>query len=97
MTYAQVVTPGWRIVFMDDEGQEYNVHTTEELERFVICESSTQTEVPPADQDNPAVKAAIKTLVEQEGVALESVTVVSSLQSSGPTRAWDAKNRDKSA
>jgi hypothetical protein len=76
MAYAQVVTPGWRAVFVDAEGQEYDVHTTENLKWFVICEPPAETAVPSAYQDNPAVEAAIKTLVEQEGVAMESVTVV---------------------
>ncbi|MGC9396448.1 MAG: hypothetical protein ACP5J4_16515 [Anaerolineae bacterium] len=76
MAYAQVVTPGWRIVFVDDEGQEYDVHTTENREHFVVCEQSVKSAVPSAYRDNPAVEAAIKTLVEQEGVARESVTVV---------------------
>jgi hypothetical protein len=76
MAYAQVLTPGWRIVFVDAEGREYNVHTTDNRKRFVICEQSGEVTVPSAYQDNPAVEAAIKTLVEQEGVAMESVTVV---------------------
>lgn len=76
MMYAQVLTPGWRVVFVDAEGRQYNVHTTENRERFVICEPSVETAVPPAYRNNPAVEAAIKTLVEQEGVAVESVTVV---------------------
>jgi hypothetical protein len=76
MAYAQVVTPGWRVVFVDDEGQEYDVHTTENREHFVICEASVESRSAPSQQDNPAVEAAIKTLVEQEGVAVESVTVI---------------------
>lgn len=76
MAYAQVVTPGWRIVFVDDEGQEYDVHTTANREHFVICESSAESRSAPSHRDNPAVEAAIKTLVEQEGVAEESVTVI---------------------
>jgi len=76
MMYAQVLTPGWHMVFMDIEGQEYNVHTTEDYERFVICEPSAETSIPPSYRDNPAVEAAIKTLVEQEGIAMESITVL---------------------
>ena len=75
MMYAQVLTPGWRVVFVDAEGREYNVHTAEDREHFVICEPSAESEVPSPYQDNPAVEAAIRTLVEQEGVARESVTV----------------------
>jgi hypothetical protein len=76
MAYAQVLTPGWRIVFVDAEGHEYNVHTAENREQFVICEQSSEMSVPPAYQDNPAVEAAIKKLVEEEGIAMESVTVI---------------------
>ncbi len=75
MMYAQVLTPGWQIVFADAEGREYNVHTTESREHFVICEPSVESAAPSPYRDNPAVEAAIKTLVEQEGVAEESITV----------------------
>lgn len=76
MTYAQVLTPGWRVVFTDENGQNYNVHTAENREYFVICESSVESTVPSSYQDNPAVEAAIKALAEQEGIAAESVSVV---------------------
>ncbi|MBN2389462.1 MAG: hypothetical protein JXR84_01980 [Anaerolineae bacterium] len=76
MVYAQVLTPGWRMVFADAEGREYNIHTTENYQRFVICELPAESAVPPAYRDNPAVEAAIKALVEQKGVARESVIVV---------------------
>lgn len=76
MMYAQVLTPGWRVVFMDTQGKEYQVHTTEDRKYFVVCELSDELVVPPADRDNPAVQAAIKTLVEQENVAAESITVL---------------------
>ncbi len=76
MTYAQVLTPGWRVVFVDESGQEYNVHTAENSESFVICEPSAESSVPPSYQDNPAVEAAIKALAEQENIAAESISVV---------------------
>lgn len=76
MTYAQVLTPGWRVVFVDESGQEYNVHTAENREHFVICEPSAESTVPPSYQDNPAVEAAIKALAEQEGIAVASISVV---------------------
>jgi hypothetical protein len=37
MMYAQVLTPGWRVVFEDAEGQVYQVHTDEDFEYFIIC------------------------------------------------------------
>lgn len=76
MTYAQVLTPGWRVVFEDENGQKYNVHTAENSEYFVICEPSAESTVPPSYQDNPAVEAAIKALAEQEGIAMASISVV---------------------
>jgi len=76
MMYAQVLTPGWRVEFVDTEGVAYQVHTDDDFEDFIICEPSDETTIPPAYADNPAVEAAIKTLVEQEGVAAASVTVV---------------------
>jgi hypothetical protein len=77
MMYAQVLTPGWRMVFKDTNGTEYQVHTTEDRKDFVVCESSAESLVPPVGRDDPTVQAAIKTLAEQEGVEAESVTVVS--------------------
>lgn len=77
IAYAQVLTPGWRVVFMDDKGRKYDVHTTENHERVVICESPAEPDTTSADQVDPAVAAAIKTLVEQEDVAAESVQVIS--------------------
>jgi len=77
MMYAQVLTPGWRMVFRDTDGKEHLVNTTENRTDFVVCELSAESLAPPVDQNSPAVQAAIKTLVEQEGVEAESVTVVS--------------------
>lgn len=76
MTYAQVLTPGWRVVFTDEKGQTYRVHTAENSESFVICEPSADSTVPPSYPDNPAVEAAIKALAEQEGIATASISVV---------------------
>ncbi len=77
MTYAQVLTPGWRIVFEDENGQTYHVHTAEKSGYFVICEPSAEPTLSPSFyQDNPAVAAAIKALAEQEGIAAASIGVV---------------------
>ncbi len=77
MMYAQVLTPGWRMMFMDAQGKEYQVHTSEDRKHFIVCELPDELALPPTERDNPAVQAAIKTLVEQKGVAKESITVVS--------------------
>lgn len=76
MMYAQVLTPGWRVVFVDTDEREYQVHTTDNYKQFVICTPSPQATLPLAYRDNPAVEAAIQTLVAQKGVAATSVTVV---------------------
>lgn len=76
MTYAQVLTPGWRVTFKDESGHSYKVHTTESREHFVICEPPAEATVSPSYQDNPAVEAAIKTLAEQEGIAVAAISVV---------------------
>lgn len=77
MMYAQVLTPGWRMVFMGADGTEYQVHTTEDRKSFVVCEPSAESAAPPVNRDDPVVQAAIKALVEKEGVEAESVAVVS--------------------
>ncbi len=77
MSYAQVLTPGWRVVFEDENGQKYNAHTAEKSGYFVICEPSAEPTLSPSFyQDNPAVEAAIKALAEQEGLAVASISVV---------------------
>lgn len=77
--YAQVLTPGWRVVFADAAGREYDVHTSEKPESFVICTSTDAAPAPlPPEvyRDNPAVEAAIKALVESAGVKRETLSVV---------------------
>lgn len=76
MMYAQVVTPGWRMVFADATGRQYAVHTTANRQNFVVCEPPAEFALPPSYRDKPAVAAAIKTLVEQTGVTAESVSVL---------------------
>lgn len=75
MAYAQVLTPGWRVVFVDAAGKTYQVHATENHEHFIICKQPIETAAPSAYRDNLAVQAAIKALVKQEGVPAETVTV----------------------
>ncbi len=40
--YAQVIVSGWRVVFENDAGQQYDVHTGEDPQRFVICKNDAQ-------------------------------------------------------
>ncbi|HOT92738.1 MAG TPA: hypothetical protein PLJ78_12760 [Anaerolineae bacterium] len=74
--YAQVLTPGRRVVFADAAGHQYTVHTPEKPDLFIIC-SPTQPQTGPAYPGIPAVKTAIKVLAEREKVAPESIAVVS--------------------
>ncbi|HSQ40067.1 MAG TPA: hypothetical protein VLM78_07885 [Anaerolineales bacterium] len=79
MMYAQVLTPGWRVVFADATGRQYDIHTPEKLALFVLCtpvDELPKPLIPDVYLSNPAVEAAVKALVEREGVALESVSVV---------------------
>jgi hypothetical protein len=75
MMYAQVLTPGWRAVFADAAGREYDVHTPENPKLFVIC-TPNAAQPGSAYQSTPAVEAAIKALIEQVGVTRGSISVV---------------------
>lgn len=37
MMYAQVITPGWRVILVTDQGQQYEVHTGRRPDHFVVC------------------------------------------------------------
>lgn len=37
MMYAQVITPGWRVILMTDQGQSYEIHTGRQPDHFVVC------------------------------------------------------------
>ncbi|MFP4346340.1 MAG: hypothetical protein ACLFU8_16740 [Anaerolineales bacterium] len=78
--YAQVITPGWRLVVKDAGGKGYAVHTAEEPAHFVVCEpdlSPRPSPEPPLTETLQSVVAAAKRLVaERRGVAAESLTLV---------------------
>ena len=38
MGYAQVVTPGYLVLFRDSEGTEYKVHTNEDGSSVIVCD-----------------------------------------------------------
>lgn len=79
MMYAQVVTPGWRVVYEDAGGTTFAVHTAENPEQFVVCQQATG-EAKPGDselaQSPPAVQAAVKLVAERQEVAVEAVSVI---------------------
>jgi len=76
MEYAQVLTPGWQVIFTDAEGKAYDVHANENLSTFVICQDTVAETVAPTKPQIPAVDAAIKLVAEQLEVAVEDVTMV---------------------
>ena len=79
MGYAQVLVPGWRVVFADPAGRQYDVHTAEDGETFVICDAAASKPQPttPEPAKNPAVAAAITMLAEHLGVAEDTISVIS--------------------
>jgi hypothetical protein len=40
--YAQVIVSGWRVIFEDADGKQYDVHTGEDPNRFVICKNELE-------------------------------------------------------
>lgn len=79
MAYIQVLTPGWRIVFAGASGEEYDIHTAEKADTFVICQqANTQPKptVPAEFQGLSAVEAAVNMVAKRRDVALEDVAVV---------------------
>lgn len=82
MVYAQVIVPGWKIVFRGPAGETYEVHADEAQERWVICEQDQKKESPATPQpltpgeSSPAVQAAVRTLGESLGVSRQEIDVV---------------------
>ncbi len=77
MMYAQVLTDGWLAVYEDPDGRQIEVHATQNLGSFVICENGAEepAERPVTSEDNPAVQAAVAALAEKLGVDAETITV----------------------
>lgn len=82
--YAQVIVPGWKIIFLDAAGESYEVHTDKEQERFVMCDQDQdQKKEPPATpqpltpgDSSPAVQAAVRTLGDMLGVSRRQIDVI---------------------
>jgi hypothetical protein len=77
MFYAQVITPGWRMVFKDAQGKEIDVHTNSALSFFVICPAGPEgAPMPLADKAVEAVKqAAVQAAATWSGMAADQLTV----------------------
>ncbi len=76
-SYAQVVTPGWRLVYRDAAGEAHEVHTPQNMQHFVICDApERETLVPEEESVNPpVVEAAIRVVTERFGFAREEIEV----------------------
>lgn len=82
MNYLQVITPGWRIIFEDQDGRWHYVHTSERTQNFIICKDSKTLEpgsTPiPNERDMNIVKdTAITLLMEQLQVERQAISIVS--------------------
>lgn len=77
--YAQVLTDGWRAVYQNPEGDRIEVHATQDLDSFVICENPAEDPAarPVGSKDHPAVQAAVMNLARQLEVDAEAFTVES--------------------
>ncbi|MFP4395225.1 MAG: hypothetical protein ACLFTI_08180 [Anaerolineales bacterium] len=80
--YAQVIVPGWKIIFRDASGQSYEVHTDKAQGRWVICDQDQKEKSPATPEpltpgeSSPAVQAAVRALGEDLDVSRQEIDVV---------------------
>lgn len=73
MVYAQVISPGWRFVFVDSGGETVTLHADRDLQRAVVCDSPAGENAPEA-----AIADQVRDLLAgQLGVAPDTLTLVS--------------------
>ncbi|MCZ7568117.1 MAG: hypothetical protein M5U01_05955 [Ardenticatenaceae bacterium] len=86
MMYAQVITPGFRLVFQGPTGEQFEVHTDARGSKMVLCSGSREgsremTPVPSASGQqgpSPATRdAALEAVVRASGRAVDQLEVVS--------------------
>jgi len=78
MSYAQVLVEGWRIVFVDVSGQEYDVRTAQSLEDFIICQQpQTDSSDGATGGISSAKDAAVNALMAHLDVARDEISIVS--------------------
>lgn len=72
MMYAEVITPGWRFVFTNQEGETIVVHTDQDLQERVICDGTAEraTSTTAADQARDLLAAELR-------IAAETLTLIS--------------------
>ncbi len=76
MMYAQVIVPGWRLVFSDAAGKHYEVHTDQNGKQYVICGGSTPS-LPTLEPSSPAELNGRQTVAERFGVSEDEVHLLS--------------------
>lgn len=75
--YAQVITPGWRLILEDKASNRYDVRAPKAGESFIICEGKPAEPTPPEAKKAPAsvIDAAKRLVAERKGIAEEILTV----------------------
>jgi len=82
MNYLQVIIPGWRIVFEDENGTQHDVHIGEDITNFIICKNPTtiEADMTPISGDiniDDAKKSALDALMKHLNVERTDISIVS--------------------
>ncbi|HNT75475.1 MAG TPA: hypothetical protein PKH77_10690 [Anaerolineae bacterium] len=80
MHYLQVITPGWRVIFADATGKQYDIRTPENMGHYIICvNADNSNETQPVDKESfgSAKDAAVNALMEKLNVTREAISIVS--------------------
>jgi hypothetical protein len=80
MNYLQVITPGWRIIFADAAGKQYDIRAPEAMNHYILCPNEADAaSMPPVDTASfgSAKEAAANALMEKLNVSRTAVSVVS--------------------
>lgn len=77
MVYAQMITPGWHLIFADSAGNEYDVRVPKRGDDFIICEQGVESMPQPIEEgaEKDVVAAAKRTVAEQKDIAEASLSV----------------------
>lgn len=75
MMYAQVIIPGWRLVFQDAAGQTYEIHTDQTGEKYVRCGGALPQE-PVLEPSLDAEINGLRAVAERYGVSEGEVRLI---------------------
>ncbi len=77
MVYAQVITPGWHLIFADSAGNEYDVRVPKQGDAFIICEQGAESMPQPIEEgaEKDVIAAAKRTVAEQKNISEASLSV----------------------